>query len=193
MKTTVVTAAVFLFAATANAAPIVLSGAMSGANENPPIITPATGFAEVILDTVAQTMEVSVSFSGLTTPNIAAHIHCCVAPNGNAGVATITPTFTGFPSGVTAGTYDHIFDLTDVGTYNPNFITTEGSLANAEAALVAGILAGNAYLNIHTTLHSGGEIRAFLVEATPEPATFLLTGILLAGFLLLKITKHLTI
>jgi len=193
MKTTVVTAAVFLFAATANAAPIVFSGAMSGANENPPIITPATGFAEVILDTVAQTMEVNVSFSGLTTPNIAAHIHCCVAPNGNAGVATITPTFTGFPSGVTAGTYDHIFDLTDVGTYNPNFITTEGSLANAEAALVAGILAGNAYLNIHTTLHSGGEIRAFLVEATPEPATFLLTGILLAGFLLLKITKHLTI
>jgi hypothetical protein len=120
-------------------------------------------------------MEVNVTFSGLVAGNTASHIHCCVPVGGNAGVATITPTFTGFPSGVTSGTYDHIFDLTSAGTYNPAFVTLEGSLANAETVLLAGLAADQAYLNIHTTAFPNGEIRGFLV-AIPEPATFVMAG-----------------
>jgi hypothetical protein len=52
-------------------------------------------------------MTVNVVFSGLTTPNTAAHIHCCVASPGTTGVATTVPTFMGFPTGTTSGTYSH--------------------------------------------------------------------------------------
>ena len=129
-------------------------------------------------------MLVNVTFSGLTSGNTAAHIHCCVAQGGNAGVATTTPTFTGFPGGTTSGTYLHVFDLTDASSWNPAFITSNGgTTAGAEAALLAGLANNQTYLNIHTTNFGGGEIRGFLVAA-PEPGTFLLAGAVLAGFLI---------
>ena len=100
-------------------------------------------------------------------------------------MATTTPTFTGFPLGVTSGTYDQVFDMTQASSYNPAFVTAEGGLANAEAALVAGIIAGEAYLNIHTTLNPGGEIRDFLAAPTPLPAALPLfaTGLGALGLL----------
>ena len=135
-------------------------------------------------------MEVNVNFSGLNSGVTASHIHCCITmPGGNAGVATITPTFTGFPSGVTAGSYDHIFDLTSAATYNPSFVTAQGSLANAEAALLAGLANNQTYLNIHTMTSPGGEVRGFLVQ-TPEPATLLLSGLTLAALGLVRRRLH---
>lgn len=52
------------------------------------------------------------------------------------------------------------------------------------AETVAGLLAGESYLNIHTTQFPGGEIRGFLVAQVPEPGTFGLLGIGLATGLL---------
>jgi hypothetical protein len=53
-----------------------------------------------------------------------------------------------------------------------------GTPAGAEAALLAGLASGSAYLNIHTTLFPGGEIRGFLQPASvPEPATLTLVGL----------------
>ena len=71
-------------------------------------------------------------------------------------------------------------DLTLASSYNPMFVTAEGGLANAEAALIAGIETGHTYLNVDSTTFPGGEIRGYLVPA-PEPATFLLAGVALAG------------
>ena len=103
---------------------------------------------------------------------------------GNAGVATTTPTFTGFPSGVTSGSYFHLFDLTQASSWNPAFITANGgTTTSAEAVLLAGLPADQTYLNIHSTVDAGGEIRGFLV-VSPEPGTFLLAGAVLAGFLI---------
>jgi hypothetical protein len=186
MKVTKLFPLLMLSAAFSFAGIITYTGALSGANENPATLSNGTGLAIVTIDNVAQTMEVNVTFSGLFTPDSAAHIHCCVAQGGNAGVATITPTFTGFPTGVTAGSYDHVFDLTSAGTYNPAFVTLQGSLANAENALLTGLAADMTYLNIHTTSSPGGEIRGFLV-ATPEPQTWVLA---LAGFGLLWVARR---
>jgi hypothetical protein len=174
MEVTRLTLLATILAAYSSAGIITYDAALAGTNENPSNASPGTGFAIVTVNDVLNTMEVNVTFSGLTTGNTASHIHCCVAPGGNAGVATITPTFTGFPSGVTSGSYDHVFDLTSAGTYNPAFITLQGSVASAESVLLAGLAADLTYLNIHTTTFPGGEIRGFLV-ATPEPGTWLLS------------------
>ena len=174
----------------AYATPITFVASLRGDNEVPPTGSPGTGFATVVLDPAAHTMHVDVAFSGLLGPTTAAHIHCCLpsplASGVNAMVATTTPTFTGFPLGVTSGTYSHDFDLTLASSYNPAFITSafnpSGTIAGAEAALEAGIGNGETYLNIHTALplgFPGGEIRGFLVA--PEPGTLLLLGAGLAG------------
>jgi len=86
---------------------------------------------------------------------------------------------------VTSGTYFNILDLTQASSYNPVFVSAQGSVAQAEAALIAGIAAGQAYLNVHSTTFPGGEIRG-LLTATPEPATFVVSGIGLVGLMMLR-------
>ena len=179
MKSKFLTAAACaaLWTATANATPIIYATDLSGPAENPANGSTATGHAVVTIDVIAHTLRVEVVFAGLSSGNTAAHIHCCIAAPGNAPVATVTPTFTGFPSGTTAGSYDHTFNLTDVASFRAQFITDHGgTVAGAEADLAAGLASRQAYLNIHTTNFGGGEIRGFLNEV-PEPASFALLGV----------------
>lgn len=159
---------------------------LSGPAESPPNASPGTGSALVTFDLDLVTMRVQADFTGLTGMTTAAHIHCCTADPGllNAGVATITPTFTGFPSGVTAGVYDHTYDMAVAGSYNAAFITANGgSVSGALNALLAGLDAGKAYFNIHTSTFGGGEIRGFGV-VIPEPGSMLLTVVGLGTSLL---------
>lgn len=160
-------------ASAACAGVISYSATLNGANEEPFNVSLGSGTATVAIDDVMHTMTLHVEFSGLTGMTTAAHIHCCTPQPlaGNIGVATTTPTFAGFPLGVTAGIYDRILDLTLASSYNPAFVTFNGgSPASAEAALLLGMAQGRSYLNIHTTTSGGGEIRGFLVaNAVPEP------------------------
>jgi len=184
MKTATIAVVGALFFGTAASAGVITYSAVLGNFENPPTGSSGTGFALITVDSVLNTMLVDLTFSGLTSGVTASHIHCCVALGGNAGVATTIPTFTGFPSGVTFGTYNHSFDLTQASSWNPTFIPANGgTTASAEAVLLAGLAANQTYLNIHTTNFGGGEIRGFLA-AVPEPNTFLLAGAVLAGFLI---------
>jgi hypothetical protein len=144
---------------------------LSGLNENPANNSPATGTAIVTWDTATNKMTVATVFNNLTTPNTAAHIHCCTMPPNNVGVATTVPTFTGFPTGATSGTYLRTFDMLSAASYNPGFITAHGgTVATALADLLAGLQAGQSYLNIHSQMFPGGEIRGFLQPATEAPA-----------------------
>jgi hypothetical protein len=171
--------------------PITFVADLTQALEVPPTGSPATGTAIIVLDTTANTMHVHVTFSDLTSGTTASHIHCCLASPFETGasvmVATTTPTFPGFPKGVTTGTYDMSFNLLDAGTYNPMFVTSSfnpsGTIAGAEAALVAGIEDGKTYLNIHTTNFGGGEIRGFLVAAEPASLVLLSTAVLCFGLI----------
>ena len=192
MNSLYLTLAVALLAvSSATASIITFDATLDGPSESPPNASPGTGIAIVTIDDVAMTMEVNVQFSGLVGTATASHIHCCtpIADAGTAGVATTTPTFAGFPLGVTSGTYDNILDLTQSSAYNPAYVTANGGTpGTAETALLAGMLAEEANLNIHTTVVPGGEIRGFLqqVNNTPEPLTFLLVGSALAGMGLLR-------
>jgi hypothetical protein len=163
-----------------NAATITLGGPLTGANENPPVNSTATGSTSVVLDTTAHTLVIDINYSGLTSNTVAAHIHCCVAAPGNAGVATTVPAFPGFTLGSTSGTYHGTLNLMDAGSYNPAFVTANGgTVASADAVFETGIQNLQTYLNIHTVNFGGGEVRAFLTPAAsvPEPGTSVLAAI----------------
>lgn len=151
---------------------LVYGGDFSGLNESPPNASPATGTARVTIDDVANTMRVQIDFSGLTAGNTASHIHARPdSSTANGGVASTTPTFTGFPTGATSGSYDHTFDMTLTSSFNASFVTANGgTAASAWAALRAKMADGLTYANIHTSTYPGGEIRANL-ELVPEPAS----------------------
>ena len=176
-----VATALMLLVPAVYAIPVTFVGHLTGGNEVPPVPSSATGLATVVLDAAAQTLQINATFSGLTSNTNAAHIHCCAPLGTNAGVATTVPAFPGFPLGVTSGSFTSaVFDLTQPTIYNPAFVTLQGGLTQAEAALIAGIQNGATYLNIHTVNFAGGEIRGQL-EAVPEPATLLLFGSAMAG------------
>jgi len=169
--------AVLSCASAAQATIFTFTANMLGTSENPQNASPATGFTEVLFDTVANTMQVDVTWGGLIGGNPgAAHIHCCIAQGSNVGVAV---GFPGFPSTL-SGSYSHVFDLLDATIYTTGFRNNfgGGTAAGSEQALLDGLLAGHAYSNIHNATFSGGEIRG-LLTAVPEPAAW---GLMLLGF-----------
>ena len=172
----------------AHAATIHFHADLSGSAESPANASPGMGYADVYIDDIAQTMQVKATFWDLLEGVTAAHIHAATAvPNtGTASVATQTPTFLGFPSAVTLGSYDNTFDLTLASTYRAGFITANGgSAATAAVALVNAFYDEKAYFNIHTTKFPGGEIRGFLSRVPDSGTTALLLTLALgalAGF-----------
>jgi hypothetical protein len=181
MKQTILSVAAIAAIAAANpvsAHESVYAAQLLGTSEVPSAVTTGHGSAKVTIDFDLVTMRVQASFADLLGTVTASHIHCCIAPGSNVGVATQTPTFTGFPLGVHAGSYDMTFDMAQSGSYNGSFITNNGgTVGSAFNALVAGLDAGKAYLNVHTSSFPGGELRALLLPV-PEPQTY---ALMLAG------------
>jgi hypothetical protein len=160
----VAVSSVLALSVSAGATSFTVNVTLDGAQEG--TVTPATGSATLILDDVANTLNVSLTWSGLLFPTSNAHIHCCSQPPVPSPV--IIPFVPPFPLGVTSGSFDQLFNLT------PTQVTQ--------------VKSGGAYINIHTTNFPGGEIRG-QIPFIPEPGT---AALLLAGLLGLGIRKRRT-
>ncbi len=156
---------------------------LSGANENPANASPGSGRAFIEISDALDMIKIDASFSGLTANDVAAHIHCCVAPTANGPVVIDSPSLPGFPTGVRSGFYTATLSLLDAATYNTPFVTANGgTAAGARDAFLLNLRAGRAYFNIHTSQFPGGEIRGQFA-AVPEPGTWamMIIGFGLAG------------
>lgn len=126
------------------------TGTLNSAQEVPPNASTGTGFGRVTLNDAETQINVSVYYSGLTSPGVTVgHIHGPAAVGANGPV---------------------IFNL------NPTAGQTSGSVVNATFAVsptqVADLKAGLWYYNIHTTTNPGGEIRGQITVDAPYLAHF---------------------
>jgi hypothetical protein len=176
-------AALVLASSSANAAVLKFSAVLLGSNEAPPTGSTASGTALFFLDTTTQELSVQESFTGLSAPASAAHIHCCAPAGQNIGVAIGFPAF---PTG-SSGAYSNTFDLSATATYSASFLAANGgTAAGAEAAFISGLEGGLAYTNIHNTNFPGGEIRGQIAAAPGPKAGAGLPGAIFAGLGLLS-------
>jgi hypothetical protein len=120
------------------------TAALTGAAERPnPVTTTATGTATVRYDPTARTFSYTLTVSNLTNVT-AAHIHGPATTEQAAGV--IVPLATPSAPSVT-------------GTFGAQQITNTSVSVDS---LVALLRAGRAYVNVHTTQNTPGEIRGQL-------------------------------
>jgi hypothetical protein len=147
-------------AAPADATIINLYADLDGLQETPPIATPATGTASITYDDVSNQLDWTITFSGLLGTINNAHFHGPAPVGVPAGVRVSIP----FTAGVTAD-------------------TLVGSAIISEA-FETELLSELWYINIHSTVHPGGEIRG---QVIPEPGTLLLAGL---GLLALAVRRR---
>lgn len=187
------------------------NAALNSANENriPPVIAPGTGVATLHYDTMStasfadDTFDFSMSVFGLTggtTPGTAAsafHIHgaATTAENAPVRVSLDAPPFVFLNSGstllvggsnVAAPTIPPTPFVAPGGASNPN-----GNVGYPAMSFLTMLQAGLAYVNVHTALNPGGEVRGQLFQVAaipttpiPEPSTYalMLAGLAIVGW-----------
>jgi hypothetical protein len=126
---------------------------LSGLNEVPPNGSPGTGFGTVVLNAAQTQITVDESWSGLTAPATASHIHGPGAAGVTAGVLF---GFSGVPAATAGAIPEQTFAIT--------------------ATQVGYLFAGTLYMNVHTSTFPGGEIRGQLI-LVPEPSTMAVAGV----------------
>jgi MYXO-CTERM domain-containing protein len=159
-----------LSAASAQATIWTFNVTIDGAQERPtPVTTTATGLATAIFDDVTGSMNITGTFTGLTSPANNAHLHG-YAPLGLPG----DPGTTAPP----------VIDL----TFTPATSGTIAGTGTIPAVRIADVLGGLTYINVHSGQFPGGEIRGQLVNPIPEPGTIALAamGLLGVGYLAVR-------
>ncbi len=126
-----------LLSVAAQAETVMFHGAMSPANEVPAKTTDGKGNVEASLDTSTKMLTYTVTYSGLTGPATAGHLHGPAAVGANAGVLVPFKAPLDSPvKGTATLTDDQMKEL----------------------------MAGQIYANIHTAANPGGELRGQLAK-----------------------------
>lgn len=151
--TSAVLALALLFVVTlhseSNAGTYSISETLSGLEEVPPNVSPASGVLIANYDDVTNTLIFTVSWQNFMAGTTAGHFHGPAPIGVNAGVQI---GFVGLPLAVTSGSYSNTFVLT--------------------AAQETQLLSGLWYVNIHSSAFPGGEIRSQLNPVVPTGNIF---------------------
>jgi len=131
--------ALFALTSRAKAAGTTFKADMKGSSEVPSNTTSGTGSATVTLD--GDKITWNVTFSGLTGPATAAHIHGPAPEGKNAGV---------------------LIWLSTKGKPATSPLTGSATLTAAQASDLTN---GQCYVNVHTAKNPGGEIRGQLTKS----------------------------
>jgi hypothetical protein len=126
----------FFIAGAANAATETFMATLNGASETPPNSSTGTGMVMATYDTATMKFHYDITYSGLTSPAMAAHFH--VGAPGVSGPPVLPIT------GSVASP-----------------ITGDSTLTAAEAA---DLEAGKWYFNVHTANHPAGAIRGQVLK-----------------------------
>jgi len=143
---------VALAAAPASAQTYTLTASLNGANETPTAInTGAFGSATVIVDMTNRTVTYTVDVFNLPSGVAASHIHA-----GAAG--TSGPVVVNFAPPVPASN-----DFRFTGTVkDTEFLLRPDQGIRSADDMFQAILGGNSYVNVHSAVNGGGEIRGQL-------------------------------
>jgi hypothetical protein len=114
---------------------------LKGATEVPANTTPGTGAATMTFDPATKMLTWTGSFSGLTGPAMAAHIHGPAEAGKNAGVVLW------------------------ISTKGTPFVSPFSGSATLTDAQASDLMSGLYYVNVHTAANPGGEIRGQLVKS----------------------------
>lgn len=129
---------------------------LSGYQGSPPISTPGKGTFIIAPGPGGQSMEYELTYSDTKGVPVLAHIHFAM-PGVNGGVMAFLCGGGGKPDCPMSGTVSGTILPSDVQP-----ITAQGIAAGDFQKVVAAILANATYVNVHTSLFIGGEIRGDL-------------------------------
>ena len=149
----------YLLSVNASAATINLFASIDGSQEVPPNGSPGTGTAVMTFDDITNLLSWNITYSGLDGTPTLSHFH---------GPA---------PVGVNAGVQVNIVANSGGSIASP-MIGSATITNDQEADLLSGLW----YINIHSILYPGGEIRG-QVEVVPIPAAIWLFGSGLIGLI----------
>jgi len=122
------------------------SAVLNGAQEVPPVVSTASGTATVTVDAARTTINVTLNTAGVVNAT-ASHIHFGVVGMSGGVLFSLFISPGVFPATLTK-------TLTSAD-FTPDAVN--GIITFADA--VNAILAGNAYINVHTLANPSGEIR----------------------------------
>ncbi len=155
----------FLVASVSHATVWNLSASLTGANENPPNASLATGSFLATLDDITGNLNGTISYANLTAGATASHIHGPATAAQNGPVMVPLPLN---PLGLTSGSNSFSFVLT--------------------STQVQTVLDGLTYVNVHDSVFPGGEIRGQILATSSVPGP--MAVIPFAGGLLVAFKKR---
>lgn len=131
-------------AAVAKAAPLSIHVPLSGKQQVPSVQTSGSGTADLTFNPTTRHLSWTITYSGLSSAVTMAHIHGPAPAGKNAGI---------------------LLWLTKKGQTVSSPIKGSARLTAAEAK---DLMAGDTYINVHTTNHPAGEIRG---QVTPPKSS----------------------
>lgn len=140
-----------LGAVPASAQTYTLTASLSGANENPALNTGAFGSATVVVDMTARTVTYRVDVFNLPSGVTASHIHAGAAGTNGPVVVNFAPPLTA----------SNDFGYTGTVKDSEFILRPDQGIRSADDMFQA-ILGGNSYVNVHSQVNAGGEIRGQL-------------------------------